>query len=168
MFEVGDFIIYGSKGVCRIEKIGSIEIPGVSKDKLYYTLSQVYLKGSTIFTPVDNDKIAMRKILTRKQADGLIKEIQNMEPNWIENDKEREKSFENALKEGDCKSLCNMIITLYKRKEQRLADGKKATTTDERYFHAAEDILYGELAIPLEIEKEEVRDYIMDSVGNYL
>lgn len=166
MFEVGDFVIYGSKGVCQIKKVGPIEMPGVSKDKLYYTLSQVYLKGSTIFTPVDNDKIRIRKILTRQEADVLIDEIQSLEPVWISDDKEREKGFTEALRNGDCKSLCMMIIALYKRKEERIADGKKATSTDERYFHAAEDILYGELAIALGINKDEVRDYIMNCVAS--
>ena len=166
MFEVGDFIIYGSKGVCQIQKIGPLEMPGVSKEKLYYTLSQVYLKASTIFTPVDSNKIKMRKILTKMQTDQLIDDIRNLEPEWIADDKERERIYTEALRNGDCKSLFKMIIALYKRKEKRIADGKKATSTDEKFFHAAEDILYGELAIPLGINKEDVRDYIMDCVTN--
>ncbi len=160
MFEVGDFVVYGSKGVCEVKKIGSIEMPGVSKDKLYYTLSQIYTKGSTIFTPVDNDKIRIRKILSKEEVNQLIEEIRDMEPEWIADDKEREKTYTEALRCGDSKSLFKMIITLYRRKEERIADGKKATSTDEKYFHAAEDILYGELAIPLGIHKDEVRDYI--------
>ena len=54
-----------------------------------------------------------------------------------------------------------MIIAWYHRKERRLADGKKATSTDERYFHAAEDILYGELGVSLGIGKDEVKDFII-------
>ena len=166
MFETGDFVIYGGKGVCQVKKVGPIDMPGVAKGKLYYTLSQIYLKGSTIFTPVDNEKIKIRKILNKEQAKELINEIQEFEPEWIEDDKEREKGFTEALRCADCKLLFKMIISLYKRKERRIADGKKATSTDERYFHAAEDILYGELAIPLGINKEEVRDYIMNCVIN--
>lgn len=166
MFEVGDFVIYGSKGVCQIKKVGALDIPGISRDKLYYTLSQVYLKGSTIFTPVDSDKIKIRKILTKEEADKLIDDIRNMEPVWIADDKEREKVFTEALRCGDCKSLCIMIISLYKRREERIADGKKATSTDERYFHAAEDNLYGELAISLGISRDEVKDYISNYVTN--
>ncbi len=160
MFKEGDFVIYGNKGVCQVKKVGPIDIPGVAKGKLYYTLSQVYLKGSTIFTPVDNDKIKIRKILNREQAEELINEIQEFEPEWIEDDKEREKEFTEVLRCADCRLLFKMIISLYKRREQRIADGKKVTSTDEKYFHAAEDILYGELAIPLGIKKEEVKDYI--------
>jgi len=57
-----------------------------------------------------------------------------------------------------------MIISLYHRKEERIAGGKKATSTDERYFHAAEDILYGELGIVLGMDRDKVRDCVMESV----
>lgn len=166
MFEAGDFVVYGNKGVCQIIKVGPVDIPGVSKEKLYYTMTQVYLKGSTIFTPVDSDKIVMRKILTKKEADELINNMQSMELDWSKDDKEREKEYTEALRTGDSRTLFKMIIALYRRKEKRMADGKKATSTDERFFRAAEDILYGELAIPLGISKEEVRDYIMSCVEN--
>ena len=53
MFKEGDFIIYGSNGVCQVEHIGSMELQGVPDDKMYYTLVPVYEKKSRLFTPVD-------------------------------------------------------------------------------------------------------------------
>ena len=44
MFKEGDFIIYGSNGVCQVEHIGSMELQGVPDDKMYYTLVPVYGK----------------------------------------------------------------------------------------------------------------------------
>lgn len=164
MFKVGEYVVYGNKGVCQIKNVGPIDMPGVSKDRDYYTMSQVYLRGSTIFTPVDNDTKALRKILTRKQAEELIEGIKDIKPEWIRDDKERDKVFTDILRTADCHELCSMIISLYHRREQRIADGKKATSTDERFFHAAEDILYGELGIALEMNKDQVREYIIDSV----
>ncbi|MBR6239136.1 MAG: CarD family transcriptional regulator [Lachnospiraceae bacterium] len=165
MFKIGEYVVYGNKGVCQIKSVGPIDMPGVSKDRQYYTMSQVYLKGSTIFTPVDNDTKALRKILTKKQAKELIADIKNIKPDWIKDDKERDRIFTDILRTADCRELCNMIISLYHRKEERIAGGKKATSTDERFFHAAEDILYGELGIALGMEKEKVRECVMESVG---
>ena len=54
MFKEGDFIIYGSNGVCQVEHIGSMELQGVPDDKMYYRLVPVYEKKSRLFTPVDN------------------------------------------------------------------------------------------------------------------
>ncbi|MCR5399590.1 MAG: CarD family transcriptional regulator [Lachnospiraceae bacterium] len=165
MFEVGEYVVYGNKGVCQIKSVGPIDMPGVAKDKMYYTMSQVYLRGSTIFTPVDNEKKALRKVLTKSEAKKLIAGIKDIKPQWVKDDKERDRMFTDILRTADCKELCNMIISLYHRKEERIAGGKKATSTDERYFHAAEDILYGELGIVLGMDKEKVRDCIMESVS---
>lgn len=162
MFEVGDFVVYGNKGVCQIISVGSIDMPGVPKDKLYYTMSQVYLRNSTIFTPVDTDKL--RRVLTKDEAKTLIESISSIIPVTMSDDKEREKFFTETLRTADCQALLEMIILLYHRRESRIANGKKATSTDERYFHAAEDILYGELGIALGLKKEEVRTYVMDTV----
>ena len=39
MFEVGEYIVYGCKGVCQVEEITHIDIPGSNKDRLYYVLA---------------------------------------------------------------------------------------------------------------------------------
>ena len=41
MFEIGEYIVYGVKGVCRIEDITHIDISGADKDRLYYVLAPV-------------------------------------------------------------------------------------------------------------------------------
>ena len=48
----------------------------------------------------------------------------------------------------------------------RIAEGKKVTSSDSKYFHIAEDSLYGELAISLGMEKEEVKDYIHERIDS--
>ena len=50
--------------------------------------------------------------------------------------------------------------------EDRIAEGKKVTSSDSKYFHLAEESLYGELAISLDMEKEEVKDYVKEKVEN--
>lgn len=162
MFEVGEYVVYGNKGVCQIKGVGPLDMPGVSKDRIYYTMNQVYMRGSTIFTPVDSDKL--RKVLSKSEATDLIDYIRDVNPVLVNNDKERERLYNETLRNADCRELCKMIIALHRRREQRIADGKKATSTDERYSHAAEDILFGELGIALGINRNEVKQYIIDNI----
>lgn len=164
MFEIGEYVVYGNKGVCEIKKIGPIDIPGMSNERQYYTLMQVCSRGSTIFTPVDNEKSALRRVLSKSEAQDLIDEIHTIKPVWIQNDKEREQIFNEALREANTRSLFEMMVALYQRRERRIADGKKATSTDERYFHAAEEIVYGELGVSLGLNKEDVKACIMKEV----
>ena len=53
MYEIGQLIVYGNEGVCRVEEIGTPKISGVDKHREYYTLAPIYREGK-VFTPVDS------------------------------------------------------------------------------------------------------------------
>lgn len=72
MFEKGQYVNYGKHGVCVEEDITHVDIPGVDNQKLYYVLSKVYTKGNKIYTAVDNQKVVMREILSKNEAESLI------------------------------------------------------------------------------------------------
>lgn len=160
MYEIGDYIVYGRNGVCKVVDIGSLDLSGIDQKKVFYTLQPVYSKSSTVYTPVDNDKIIMRRILTKGEAKNLIDEIPEIELLWIENDKLREQQYKEAMNKYDCREWVKIIKTLYVRKQERMAQKKPITNTDEKYLQAAEDYLYGELSIPLGIPKEEMEEFI--------
>ena len=42
MYQVGDLIVYGNTGVCRVEKIGKPDMAGVPEGIDYYTLSPYF------------------------------------------------------------------------------------------------------------------------------
>ena len=165
MFKAGDFVVYGSNGVCRVQKVGTLDSPGVPKDRLYYTLIPCYIKGSTIFTPVDNQKVIIRLVLTREEALQLIDEISGIDMLWIGDEKKRELQYKEAFRSCDCRELVKIIKTIYLRKQSRIAEGKKVTTQDEKYFHMAENGLYTELSVLIGVPKEEMEAYITKKLG---
>lgn len=166
MFSVGDCVVYGNSGVCKIEAIGPLNFSGTSKDKLYYTLMLLYKNESKIFTPVDNNKIITRPVISYNEAMELIDDIENIELLWIADERRRETEYCEAFKKCDCKELIRIIKTTYMRRQSRLADGKKITVNDEKYFTMAEESLYGELAVALDIDRDEVKPFIMNRVGD--
>ena len=165
MFQKGELIVYGNSGVCRVEEIGPPGLSGVPKNVDYYTLSPYYSTNSKIFTPCDNEKIVMRPILTRKEAQSLIGEISSIGLLVVTDEKRREECYKEVMKSCDCRKFVSIIKTIYKRKQERISEGKKITTSDEKYFQMAEDKLYGELAISLGIDRAEVKDYISSKVS---
>ena len=74
--------------------------------------------------------------------------------------KDAVEAYKEALKSCDCREWMRIINTVYKRKEERQAQGKKMSACDERYLKQAQDSLFGEFAISLRIEKNEVEDYM--------
>ena len=65
---------------------------------------------------------------------------------------------------GDCREWVSIIKTLYQRRQLRLQEGKKTTSTDDRYFRKAETNLYSELAYALDKQPEEMQSFIMTNI----
>ncbi len=160
MFSIGEYIVYGMNGVCKVEEIGPMNMSGVESDKIYYTLLPLYTRGSRVFTPVDNQKVVMRPVISKQEACELIDNMKQIEQIEVADDKHRELAYKEAVKSCDCKELIRIINTARKRKEERLAQGKKMSACDERYLKQAQDNLYGEFAVSLKMEKGEVEDFI--------
>lgn len=164
MFEVGEFIMCGGHGVCRVTAVTGNPIDKLDKERKYYILEPVFEKGSTIYTPVDNEKIVMRKIMNEKDAKKLIGEIPDIETVWIKEEKTREQMYKEAIKTYDSQSLVQIIKTLYLRKQDRMQKGKKVLSSDEHYLKKAEELLYSEMSLALSIPKESVEEYIFNKI----
>lgn len=160
MFAVDDYIVYGNHGVCKVEKIGTVSLAMIDKNKVFYTLRPVYKNDAVVYAPVENPKSVIRPVITKEEADHLIDEIPCISSVWITNEREREAQYKAALKTCDCRELIRMIKTLYDRKMSRIRDGKKVTVVDERYFRQAEEQLYGELAFALNMERSQMGEYL--------
>lgn len=160
MFKPGEYIHHESNGLCRVEEITKLDISGADKDRWYYRLLPLEGLGGVVFTPVDNQKVQMRRAMTEQEAKELIDSIPEVPELWIAEEKQREQKFKQALKSTDCKCWIQIIKTLYLRKQSRIAQGRKITAMDEKYLKSAENRLYAELAIALGREKKDMEAYI--------
>ena len=160
MFKVGEYVVCGNKGVCVVEKITTLDIAGVDKERKYYILKPKYQAGSTVYLPVDASKESMRRVIDREEAQKLIDTIQDVPLLAITNEKLSEQVYRESLKSGNCEEWVRIIKTIWFRKQERLQAGRKVTAVDAKYFHIAEESLYGELAVALDLERDEVEAYI--------
>lgn len=165
MFEIGDYIVCGSNGICTVENISTIDVPDVDPERLYYILQPVYAKTSVVYIPVDNEKIIMRKVMTKEEVKELIDHIPEIETIGERNDKLREERFKECMRHYDCEDWIKVIKTLYIRKQERVERGQKVTATDARYLKAAEDQLYCEFSMALGIERNQVEAFIEQRIG---
>ena len=77
----------------------------------------------------------------------------------------REQSYKDAIKTNDPEALVAIIKMIYQRKQKRLAQGKKCTATDARYFQIAENLLYVDLGVALDKPKQEICKTIIDYIN---
>ncbi len=164
MYEIGELIIYGSEGVCRVRDIGSPDIPAINPERTYYTLNPVYREG-VIYTPVDSP-VFMRRVISRPDAERLVEEIPSITETLCEEKNLRflAERYDQYLQTHNCTELVQLIKGLYQKKQRAASLGKKPAAVDERYMKRAEELLYGELAIVLDVSRESVLDVLKSSV----
>ena len=149
-YEIGDLVSKPVTGICKIEDI------------LYLTPQDE--KNNKIYVPVSNSDSRLRLCLTKEEAWNLIKRIPEIPTAWINNEKMREQNYKEAVKANDPEALVAIIKMIYQRKQKRLAQGKKCTATDARYFQIAENLLYMELGAAIGKPKKEVCETIIEYI----
>lgn len=162
MFEKGNFVVNANNGICEISDIVTMNMSGVEKE--YYVLVPIEEKTAKVYLPVDIAEKRIRLAMNKDEAWTLIKEIKAVDGVLVENEKEREKIYKEAINSRDPKRLISIMKTLYIRRKKRLEDGKKGTAVDDRYFKLAENHLHSELAFALGVEKSEVGQIIEANV----
>ena len=105
-------------------------------------------------------KKAANNIDVKWNQNVFISEIKDIEPMRIENDRQREAKYKEALVSCDCKQLICIIKTMYARNKERIGKGKRITYVDDRYLKEAKQNLNDEFSIALGIEPREVEKYI--------
>ena len=160
MYKVGELIHHANRGLCKVADVTRMKTSGNGEEKEYYKLIPLDSAGDTVFTPVDNPKVQMRRALTREDADHLIGEMQSIDPLRLEDEKKLETICRGALASIDCRDWVGLIKALYLRRTQRVNEGKKVTASEERCFQSATGRLHTELALAIGIQPERVEEYI--------
>lgn len=146
MYQIGELVQYGTSGVCRVEEIVQ-GVPGLQKDTECYLLIPVSKKEEKIYTPVDNDKVKMRRILSSEEVRNLMEKASEIKGPDIVNEKQCENIYREELYSVDCYRWFGLLKTLYARRAARVAIGKKSTATDERYLKCVEERIIEELTL---------------------
>lgn len=77
MFQPGDYVVYGSNGLCRVEQVGVPDFDTFERGKTYYFLRAVS-DESRIYAPTDTHQ-PLRAPATREEALALLKSLPAMQ-----------------------------------------------------------------------------------------
>lgn len=161
LYQIGELIVYGATGVCRVTEIVAKKFSRTDPEKIYYILTPLYQAG-TITTPIENGKIFTRPVITRDEAISLIDEIPHIHVEAYHNPnlQQLENHYKAALESHDCIDLLRLTMSTYQKKREREQAKLKFGAVDRRYMERAENLLFGELAVALNIERDDVQAFI--------
>ena len=164
MFQVNDMVLYGTNGVCKVVDIDERDCGGRMVE--YYILKPIYASNSTIFVPVNNEKLTskMRYVLTKEEIDAKIRAIPEVQEEWMDDERARKEHFKDMVSRADTFELIQLIKMLMEHREKVVARGKKLNVADERMLQEAEKMICDEFSYVLGIPKEDVPSYITNSM----
>ena len=160
MYSIGDMVMYGSFGICKVTAIEKRDLTGEEQE--YYILKHINSEKNVFYVPTNNDKALskMHRIYSKAEVDELISHMNSEGLIWIDNDIKRKEEYSRIIKDADKHEIIRLIKTLYLRRKQLAESGKKLRSTDENYLSLAENMLFEEFAYALDIDKSEVVEYI--------
>ncbi|MDO4344647.1 MAG: CarD family transcriptional regulator [Eubacteriales bacterium] len=169
----GGYVVYGSAGVCYIEDIRNMRFPSERGERCYYILRPVRNASSTLYVPVDNEKLRekMRHVLTKEEIDAILEENRDKEIQWQSDKKKREEEFRKILKERNQKEMLLLVSCIYLKKRELISAGKKLNYTDEGILQEAERCIDDEFSFALRLPAGGVGAYIRERLeilpGNF-
>lgn len=162
MFKVNDYIVYGLNGVCKVEDIEKVSIS--REEHEYYILSPVYNSKMTIKIPVNNKALSLRKLMTKTEVEDLIELFAKNEILEIEDTRKKIQEYKAIIKSGVAEEVIKVINSIRLEENEKASLGKKLNKTDEDIMVSAKKQLYEEIAIVLDINLDEVGDYIKNNI----
>lgn len=164
MFQVGDRVVYGIHGICRI--LGLEERQVDRKMVRYFVLEPVDQPGARFYVPSENPAALakLRYVIGREELEELLHSQRIRENCWIVDENRRKQRYRDLINSGDREALLQMIGTLHQHKKEQTAVGRRLHLCDENFLRDAEKLLNAEFSLVLGIRPSEVEGYILDAM----
>ena len=175
MLQVGDAVVYHHQ-VCRVASVREAYYEG----RDYYELTALFKKSLKLFVAIDDAKPpALRPVMGREEALALIDSIGAAEtidaktlaqdtdtPTLL--DRRIREEYTRRLHEFTPDQLLPIMKFAYERSKSRTDEGRNATATDKKYFTLAHDLLCDELSLSLDINRDDVPDFLNERIEEAL
>lgn len=163
VYTLNEYVSYGTSGVCKIESLEQRSFDGEHEES-YYKLRPLDNSNSTFYVPIDRAAERLRPLLTKEQIYQLIDEMAEgklEETEWCSNSRERCGIFQNILHGDDYREMIQMMRSLYHQQERKRKTGHRLSSADVAAMHAAENRMYQEFGVVLNIRPEQVHNFIL-------
>lgn len=174
MLEIGDSVVYRNH-VCRVAGVREAYFEG----KDYYELHTLF-EGSLKFyiAMADAKPPVLRQAMSRKEAMSLIDSIPGIEAideKALEAvavrstraiaERQLKEEYSRRLSQCSPRDLVVVVKSAYERTRDRASAGKQAIAVDKRFLDLAESLLCDELAVSLDMPREDVPAFLHDRVS---
>ena len=160
MFKIGDTVVYGAQGICKIDSVETKLIGRQKQD--YYVLKPIFNQNTSVFVPVDNEALTAKMLsaLTKAQINGLAKKVTDIEVIKASDENQKRELYKSILSSSNRERLVSLIKTIRFERDTRREAGKKLNISDEQTLRKAESLLYNEIAFVFSVAPDEAKNII--------
>ncbi|MCR5634258.1 MAG: hypothetical protein K6F90_02980 [Lachnospiraceae bacterium] len=158
-YKIGDFVLYGLNGTCKIVDIGPLDFGG--PDKIYYSMKPVSDARSTIYLPLTKEEEILRGVMSKDEAKQVVEGIKKSKPATYSPVRE---NCDVILKSGDNVAVSSMIKLLRNMRKENRKIHKGLNIQEEKILKDAERVLFSEISIALDMPYTEA----VTSIGEIL
>lgn len=165
MYNIGDLVMYGIHGACRITD--TEERTADHRPVRYLVLEPLEQTGARFLIPTHNEAALakLRPVLSREDLDTLLGSPEVRQDAWIADENQRKQYYRELISSGDRTALLRMVRTLHRHKEAQAAAGRKFHLCDDNFLRDAERLLNAEFALVLGIAPQEVGEYVLTALN---
>ena len=165
MFEIGECVVYGTNGICRVTDICPSPYDPSDTRSFYLLVPVRNPMSSTIYTPVDNGRVPIRRLMTPEEIDAFILTIPQIEMLAVPVEKQRRELYRNTVGSLCPEGYVSVMKAVEERRERLSAAHKHVPVSDLEYGRLARHMLYSEISHVLAIAEESVEGYIAEKLG---
>lgn len=160
MYSVGDQLVYGTNGVCKVNEIRNSPFDAADT-RQFYVLSPLENNSNLmIYTPAEGGNTVMRDLVSKEEAEALLARIPQIEAVEVPFEKKRRDVYRETVSTARLEDFVRIIKTVAKRRADFKKSRRRLPDLDNDYEHTARICLYGEISAVLGLDRDEVNSRV--------
>ncbi|MBQ7334947.1 MAG: hypothetical protein IJW92_00535 [Clostridia bacterium] len=164
MFQKNDYVFYESGGICRISDIQTAPLEGMPADREYYVLQSLHDSNGVIYIPVDSDRVFLRRLLNREEAESFLNRITQVDAIDEPNAKLLRTRYTECMRMHTPEEWVRVIKTVWRRTNATPQKPARISDSERGFSENAKRYLYTELSLALGISAQEMERYIAEHI----
>ena len=160
MYQVGEYVVYGVQGVCKV--LGK-EKQMVNRKRTEYLVLEPLAKGASKFYLPTQNPSAMGKLcplLSRQELTTLLESDEINRDCWVDEENLRKQQYRDLMAAADRLSLMQMLRGLYRYQAELMEVGKRIHLCDDNFLRDAERLLCSEIALVMEMSTDDAKQFL--------
>ncbi len=165
MYHIGEQVVYGIHGVCRI--VGQEERVMDRKRITYLVLEPLGQSGSRFMVPSHNPAAMAKlsRLLSRQELEELLGREELHAGTWNRDENQRKQSYRELISSGNRLALLQTCALLYRHRQEQQAAGRKVHMCDDNFLRDAEKLLCGEISLVLQTDADTAKQYLRQALA---